>query len=289
MIKFSFLVGAGLAAGMIAAPSGVPSAVAQGSQTLAARSAVQDTKPTAVGEPYIETIAGTVVAFEMVPIPAGRVELDGPQGRVTVPVPPFWMAKTETTWDLFDVWLFGLDEGGQVSAGKDEDAVSRPSKPYILPGANFGRQGRPALAVTHHAAARFAEWLSEKTGRRYRLPTEAEWEHACRAGAADPVADVGRHGWFWENSDDMTQPVATLKPNGFGVHDLLGNVAEWVEGIDGEPVIKGGAFTDDAEDLRCSSRRKQTPAWNATDPQLPKSQWWLADAPFVGFRLIREP
>jgi hypothetical protein len=69
---------------------------------------------------------------------------------------------------------------------------------------------------------------------------------------------------------------------------MLGNVAEWVQGVDGDSVGKGGAYADATEALSCSARRSQTPAWNATDPQLPKSRWWLPDAPFIGLRVMRE-
>jgi formylglycine-generating enzyme required for sulfatase activity len=242
--------------------------------------AAQDTPAMEAREAYTETIPGTAVKFEMVPIPGGTTG--------GVQVGPLWMGRTEVTWDLYDVYVFGLDEGGQIATGKNEDAISRPSKPYVLPGESFGHQGRPALAMTHHAAEAFAVWLSERTGKKYRVPTEAEWEHACQAGqtqAGNP-ADVA---WFAKNSEGKTHAGATRKLNAFGVADMLGNVREWVTGADGEPVTKGGAYLDPAEEISCSARIAQTPAWNLTDPQLPKSRWWLPDAPFVGFRLVREP
>lgn len=248
----------------------------------------QDGPGAGTPEAYTETIQGTTVTFEMVPVPAGRVRLASSGGEVAVG--PFWIARTELLWDAYDVWVFGMDQGGQVATGKGEDAVSRPSKPYLLPGQSFGHAGRPALAMSFHGAEQFARWLSEKTGKKYRLPTEAEWEHACRAGAAEPTgAALAEAAWLWDNAEEKTHAPGTRKPNAFGVADMLGNVAEWVPGADGEPVIKGGSFDDEAKDVTCGSRRKQTPAWNMTDPQLPKSRWWLPDAPFVGFRLVREP
>lgn len=271
-----------LAAGQGAAGAQQPGAPAE-------RPAGQHTPVSGAAEAYTETIPGTVVSFEMIPVPAGTTMVQTPGGAATTAVGPFWMSRIEVPWDAFDVWVFGLDEGGQVATGKGEDAVSRPSKPYLLPGQSFGHQGRPALAMTHHAAVGFARWLSEKTGKRYRLPTEAEWEYACRANAAGPPESLTDHAWFWENSGEKTHAGATRKPNAFGLHDLLGNVSEWVAGADGEPVVKGGAYADDPEDVHCGARKKQTAAWSATDPQLPKSRWWLPDAPFVGFRLVREP
>lgn len=236
-----------------------------------------DTAP--AQEAYTETIPGTVVSFEMIPVPAG--------GSGSTKVGPLWVSRGEILWDAYDVWVFGLDEGGQVGTGKGEDAVSRPSKPYLLPGESFGHQGRPALAITYHGAEQFARWLSKKTGKKYRLATEAEWEYACRANAPAPA--LAEHAWYWDNAGDKTHAPGTRKPNAFGLADMLGNVGEWVLGTDGEPVVKGGSFQDEAADVHCGARRKQTPAWNATDPQLPKSKWWLPDAPFAGFRLVREP
>jgi formylglycine-generating enzyme required for sulfatase activity len=231
--------------------------------------------------PYAEGIAGTLVSVEMMPVPGGWVQMAG--GRVEVA--PFWMSRTEVTWDAYDVFVYRLDRRDTAAA----DAVSRPSRPYVLPGDHFGHRGHPALAMTYHAAAAFAAWLSAKTGRRYRLPTEAEWELACRhAGGPADSTGLAARAWHWDNARDRTHPVGGLAPNALGLHDLLGNVAEWVAGADGGPVAKGGAFTDEAAEVACGASKRQTPAWNASDPQLPKSRWWLADAPFIGFRLVRE-
>lgn len=236
-------------------------------------------------ESYTVTIPGTAVSFEMVSVPGGTTMVDTPNGGRTVAVGPFWMGRMEVTWDLYDVYLYGFDEGAGASGS---DAVSRPSKPYVIPGAEFGHHGRPALAMTYHAATEFARWISVVTGHEYRLPTEAEWEYACRATAAEPEAELAAHAWYWDNAESRTHPGGQRKPNGFGLFDMLGNVAEWVTGTDGEPVVMGGSYDDDAEDVHCGARRRQSPAWQATDPQLPKSSWWLTDAPFVGFRLLRE-
>lgn len=257
---------------------------------LAPLAAASQDKPAAgVAEAYTETIPGTSVSFEMVPVPAGRGAARGVPGTPEVAVGPFWMGRIEIPWEVYDVYVFGLDEGGQIGTGKNEDAVSRPSKPYLLPGENFGHEGRPALAMTYHAAQQFAAWLSKKTGKKYRLPTEAEWEYACRANQPEPGRSIEEFAWFDDNSEDRTHGGGTLKPNAFGLADMLGNVGEWVTGADGEPVSKGGSYRSDDEEVTCAARLKQAPSWNLTDPQLPKSRWWLSDASFVGFRLIREP
>ena len=210
-------------------------------------------------------------------------------GEAPVKVGPFWIGKTEVTWDAYDIFVFRLDLTEQQKT-EGVDATSRPSKPYGAPDRGFGHQGYPALGVTFYAAEQFCQWLSAKTGKKYRLPTEAEWEYACRAGAAseEKPESLDRTAWYWENADDKTHPVGTKAPNAWGLYDMLGNVAEWCRGADGTPVVRGGSYNDRAAKVGVTARALQTPAWNATDPQNPKSKWWLANAPFVGFRVLRE-
>lgn len=230
---------------------------------------------------FEERLPGTLVALELVRVPGGILPEPDLEGRVSVT--GFWMSRTEIPWDLYDVFLHRLDlpEGERASAA---DAESRPSKPYGAADRGFGHAGFPAIGMTRHAAEQFCSWLTGVTGRTYRLPTEAEWLHACLGGAARLEDDVGEVAWTFEDAGQGTHRVATKAANGYGLHDLLGNAAEWCAGP--EPVVRGGSYRDFPEDVSPARREVQRASWNATDPQIPKSLWWLADAPFVGFRVV---
>ena len=250
--------------------------------------------------PYTESISGTLVKFDMLPVPAGTVSVapttDAPKGAKpkTVAVKPFWIGKTEATWDMFDVWYLFLDTpggGAPVATGKDSDAISRPTRPYGAPDRGFGHTGYAAISVTFLAADEYCKWLSQKTGKKYRLPTEAEWEHAARAGTkgnGPTGAELQKVAWVWENADNKAHPVGTKPANAWGIHDMLGNVGEWCIDLNGKPALCGGSFNDDAAKVSFATRAYQTDDWNATDPQIPKGRWWLPDAPFAGFRVVRE-
>lgn len=252
--------------------------------------------------PFHQDITGTLVSFEMVPIPAGQIEVpdpDTPGAMKTIEVGPFHASATEITWDAYDVFVYRLDQPADGAAAEPQgaDAVTRPTKPYIPPDRGFGHAGYPTISITFKGAREFCVWLSEKTGRNYRLPTEAEWEYLARAEAgadasycfgSDPER-LGEYAWYAANSNRKTQAVGKKKANAWGLYDVHGNVAEWCIGLDGEPIARGGAFQNQANEVTLRRRDKQTALWNITDPQLPKSTWWLSDCNFVGFRVICEP
>ena len=284
-------------------------------------------------EPYREAIPGTEASFEMVPIPGGsfllgspedeedRKSAEGPQVRVEIE--PFWMGRHEVTWAEYHVFMLKLDLE-QRRAGEREavpqdawaDAVSRPTPPYVPMDFGMGVEGCPAVGMTQFAAKQYTRWLSMKTGRFYRLPSEAEWEYACRAGTAtaysfgDDPGLLDEYAWYFDNADDRYHPVGEKKPNPWGLYDMHGNVAEWVldayqddfyatlgEGPVRSPVnwpselyprvVRGGSWDDDPDRLRSASRRKSRKSWKVQDPQLPKSIWYHTDAPFLGFRVVR--
>jgi formylglycine-generating enzyme required for sulfatase activity len=252
------------------------------------------------------------VTFDMVPIPGGvymmgsppdekgRADNEGPQHPVQVK--PFWMGKCEVTWEEYDIYWKG-------------DAATKPTPPYADETFGHGREGRPVMCITWHAAMEYCRWLSEKTGKTYRLPTEAEWEWACRAGTTTPCSfgngKIDDYAWYKENSEDLTHPVGEKKPNPWGLHDMHGNLAEWcldqykpnyddfpkdkislqpvtLPGPDRFPhVARGGSWMDGPEKQRCAARRDSNKKWIKLDPQRPQSIWWLTSAEFVGFRIVR--
>ncbi len=285
-------------------------------------------------KPYKEVVEQADVTFELVPIAGGtflmgspeeeegRREDEGPQREVEIA--PFWMAKTEITWDVYDVWMSDLDifrrEALKLPATPrdvlaDTFQISQPTKPYTDMTFGMGKRGYPAVCMTQHAARTFCKWLSAKTGRYYRLPTEAEWEYACRAGTTsaysfgDDSDELEDYAWTFDNTDGGYERVGKKKPNPWGLHDMHGNVAEWVLDQHDEAgyeavaeqtlnplaipltldprVVRGGGWDQFPEDCRSAARQGSEEDWKKQDPQIPKSIWYLTDALHVGFRIVR--
>lgn len=286
-------------------------------------------------KPYEELITGTDGRFTMTPIPGGTFLMGSPEDeakrkategpRVEVTLSPFWMGTHETRWDEYRLFMDSIDKHAR-SKGRGEattqdawaDAVSRPTPPYVPMDFEMGVEGFPAISMTHFAARQYTKWLSMKTGRFYRLPTEAEWEYACRAGTDGPFSfpedEMEEHAVWFDNSDGQYFKVGTLKPNAFGLFDMHGNVCEWCldafstdgyadfaalakEGPLADPVrwptklyprvARGGHWDDDPDRLRSAARRGSTRSWKQQDPQLPKSIWYHTDAQWLGLRVVR--
>ena len=278
---------------------------------------------------YKETVEGrdgTVVSFDMIAVPGGtftmgspnsekdRKKDEGPQHQVTVG--PFWIGKTEVTWDEYEA--FGVPYGPKGSPWEEEyvDGVTCPTMPWGDPYRGFERDGKPVIGVSWYGGMVYCMWLSRRAGKMYRLPTEAEWEYACRAGAkgmycfGDDPSQLGEYAWFKDNSEEKTQKIATKKPNAWGIYDMHGNVAEWcLDWYDSDyyasvssgklsrdpqgpekgqnHVFRGGSWKGEADGVRSARRDRSSAWWLKLDPQEPKSHWWFVPTDFIGFRVVR--
>ena len=271
---------------------------------------------------YEQPIPGSSLKFRMIPVKGGNFTMgspenetgrdvdEGPQKKFTIS--PFWMGAFEVTHDEFDIFFKDVN----TSQNSHVDAITRPSPQYVDLSWDMGRDGGfPVNSMQQRTAVMYCKWLYTKTGIFYRLPTEAEWEYACRAGSSSKYFfgnnenELEKYAWYNKNSNAAYHKVGQLKPNAFGLYDMLGNVAEWVmdqydenyftkmKEVSADPtltpttrhprLLKGGAYSDNASELRSANRTKWLPEWNRRDPQIPKSKWWLTDAPFAGFRLVR--
>ena len=318
-----------------------------GKEMKANREVYLEATPVSNHEDFVEKIPGSVVSFKMIAIPGGeftigsskdepyRKEDEGPQKQVIIS--PFFMGEVEVSWNEFLVFYAqtGAEgrssdtEGARTVAGVD--GITGPTPPYGQPDQNWGMGNRPAITMRHKAAETYCLWLSKITGKNYRLPTEAEWEYACRAGTQTPYFFEGNpkdfsKDKFWNkifgadttninsyviyesNSMAKTQLPSSVRPNPFGLKNMLGNAAEFCQDwyapdayaqlSDGvrdpkgppsgtERVVRGGSFKSTPADVRSASRDfTKTDAWMKTDPQMPKSIWWYSDANMVGFRVV---
>ncbi len=298
---------------------------------------VKDSQAATEGEmkPYVERIEHTDEKIEMIPIRGGKFVMGSPQSehgrrddegpQHEAEVGPFWMARCEITWDVYEIWMADMDiirrklaniEPNVRDKLADEFQLSRPTKPYTDMTFGMGKRGYPAICMTQHACRTFCQWLTAKTGRYYRLPSEAEWEYACRAGTTtaysfgNDVEKLAEYAWFGDNSDEKYHKVGTKKPNPWGLYDMHGNVAEWVLDehvvdfyatagakpalnplaiplVEYPRVVRGGSWADEMADLRSAARAGSTEEWKQQDPQNPQSIWYFTDALHVGFRIIR--
>ena len=292
--------------------------------------------------PYTSKIPGTDIEFTMIPIQGGKFMMGSPEDeedrrddegpQFEVIVEPFWMGKYEVTWLEYKKYM-QLDKVFKALNGKglrkvnlenEVDAVTAPSSLYDASFTFADGEGdnQPAATMTQFAAKQYTKWLSLMSNTFYRLPTESEWEYACRAGTTtafyfgEDADDLDEHAWNIETSDDERHPVGQLKPNPWGLYDMYGNVAEWVldeydeggythveagvlattETAFRKPtklfprVIRGGSWELEPEDCRSAARvPSDDKEWKIEDPNYPKSPWWYTDSPAlgVGFRLMR--
>ena len=263
-----------------------------------------------------------------------RVSDEGPQHEVEIE--PFWMGKCEVAWDEFDLYDMFLDRAcrekelarkhpglqrQEMDRSRSErerlcDAIAMPShKPYTDLTFGMGREGCPAICMSQDSARVYCKWLTGKTGRFYRLPTEAEWEYACRAGTTtaysfgDDPKDLDEYGWYYDNTESYKR-VGLKKPNPWGLYDMHGNVAEWcldqyfpdyyarfvgrtvksphaVAKQRDPRVARGGCFDDDADRLRSAARTCSSKDYRMQDPQIPQSITYNTEAYCPGIRVVR--
>lgn len=258
---------------------------------------------------YNQLIPGSNLYFKMVPIPAGSFNMGANNKKVEISA--FWMGAFEVTRDEFNVFF----DDENTSQNQSQDAITRPSPQYVDLTWGMGKEGGyPVNSMSQLAALMYCKWLYQKTKVFYRLPTEAEWEYASKAGAntnyffGNNEKDLGKYAWFKNNSKETYHKVGQKLPNPWGLYDILGNVLEWTLDhyyekplemvtskdpiIPANPakypkVLKGGSYLDNASQLKNNTRFHSDPIWNRRDPQIPKSKWWLTEAKEVGFRLVR--
>ena len=248
------------------------------------------------------TIPGTTVKFDLVLIPGGKATVGSPEGEAgrkkdeaqrEVQLRPFWIGTHEVTWEEYSLYY----ESWRLAK---VDGITRPSQPDVIdpkePFPNGADQGKrhPALSIGWYGAAGYCEWLTKKTGEKYRLPTETEWEYAARGGSRDsapgPLDDLA---WHKGTSGDHTHEVGGKKPNAFGLHDVLGNA--WENCLEpfappaAAPVVRGGGWNTPAKDVRLANRQVVPDDWAERDPKRPLRLWWLTDGNFVGLRVVRVP
>ncbi|WP_242134463.1 formylglycine-generating enzyme family protein [Aestuariivivens marinum] len=268
-------------------------------------------------EDYSQTVNGENITIDLVAVKGGSFQMGNNNGKEDekpvheVTINDFWIGKYEITWDQYDAFVFG-EFGPEQFKSKDKlkdlgiDAVTGATPPYVDMSFNMGKGSSPAVNMTQYAALMYCKWLTSKTGIFYRLPTEAEWEYVCKKGNTrkDTLNDIS---WYAENSNEKYKKTGAKKANDLGIYDLLGNVSEWVldqydtDYYKNSPksnpwnkptklyprVLRGGSWKDTADKLCCSSRQTSNPKWKRRDPQIPKSNWWHTDAPFIGFRIVR--
>ncbi|WP_298238957.1 SUMF1/EgtB/PvdO family nonheme iron enzyme [uncultured Algibacter sp.] len=274
---------------------------------------------------YTQEIPGTDVSFKMTPIEGGTFVLgaskkdkkkeDDELPNVNVEVASFWMGTHEVTHKEF--LLFTDKTRDILPDGKQNpEVISRPSSPYEDPSKGLEDEDlKPVVGLTQYGALSYCRWLFRRTGVFYRIPTEAEWEFAARAGTETPYffgkksKKLKEYAWFADNGEEKLHVVGLKKPSPNGLYDIYGNVSEWcldqyyedfyskIEAGEKNPraypdalyprSARGGSFLDDPEECRSSNRITSTDQWKERDPQLPQSFWWNTDSEFVGFRLVR--
>jgi hypothetical protein len=224
-------------------------------------------------------VPGSKLTFDLVKIPGGPG------------LAPFWIGAREVTWEEFNAFYGSRKEARLDGVTRPSDGIDILSHAMGVPASTF-EASRPVAFVRWHGAVTYCEWLSRKTGRSFRLPTEKEWEAAARAGqTADAPAAPDGESWHQGNSEKRNHPVGEKKPNAFGLYDILGNVWEYCAEFDTAtfgPILRGGSYASPA--AAYAARRTVPPDWFEIDPNRPRSRWWLfGSTAEAGFRVVCVP
>ncbi len=273
---------------------------------------------------FTEMIPGTRVSFGMVAVPGGKFNMgsqddeplrdpdEGPVREVTLS--KFWMGKVEVTWDEYLAFFRataspGRTEG-QVVIPKNVDGISGATPPWGAPDQGWGKGQRPAITMTWHAANVYCQWLSKRTGKKYRLPTEAEWEYACRGETTtayffkgDPkkfttegflrellgpdTANIASFAIYNRNSSSKTAEPVSVKENPFGLKNMPGNVAEFCSDIysadyytaDSTRVNPAGPAKGQEHVIRGGSFRSDARDLRSAARDFTKTKAWLVTDP----------
>ena len=285
------------ALGAAALPALQKAAIDSDAEVAARARAVLQSLPFAILTGRI-AIPGSKVAFEMAEVASGpavrhQPDAEGKRGSAKAfDLRPFWIGKREVCWEEFQPYYDGRKRKPAV------DGVTHPTDFLDILGVLHEHAARgpraPASYLHWHSVIGYCDWLSKTTGLYFRPPTEAEWEHASRSGLEGQAPDsLAEFAWFKEVSDGKAHDVGVKKPNRYGLHDMLGNVWEYclepAEVPAGRPVLRGGGWSTPAAKVAFEARDALRPEWYESDPNRPRSLWFLSDAPFAGFRVVRVP
>jgi formylglycine-generating enzyme len=285
------------------------------------------TEPAKVGkfENFTENIPGSNVSFDMIAVPGGKFLMgspdneplrkndEGPLRKVTLS--KFWMAKTEVTWDEYMAFFRATGSQGrtegQVVTKNNVDAITGATPPWGAPDQGWGKGTRPAITMSWHAAYVYCQWLSKVTGKKYRLPTEAEWEYACRGGTETPYFFVGDPKKFTSsgllkrifgpdtaviasrvvykvNSNSKTKEPKSVKSNPFGLKNMSGNVSEFCldfyspdayKSDSGEVVNPRGPVSGKEHVIRGGSFKSDASDVRSASRDFTKTKAWLVTDP----------
>ncbi|MEN8261362.1 MAG: SUMF1/EgtB/PvdO family nonheme iron enzyme, partial [Pseudomonadota bacterium] len=244
---------------------------------------------------------------QMIVIPAGEFRMGDIQGSGAASERPvhtvrirksFAVGRSEITFNEYDVFVTDIErDKGRIC--RDERGKEVPIREPNDRG--WGRGVRPVMGVSWNQAQCYVRWLSDQTGKKYRLPSEAKWEYAARGGTpstyywGDATEETGKHAWYVQNSGYQTHPVSQKQPNGFGLYDISGNVYEWMADCwheDYTDAPADGSAWLETNGGECSRRVLRGGSWDSNPKRVRSAarDWNLVNDRFddIGFRVVKE-